>query len=71
VATHSPLLTALPEASILELGSHGIRRADWADLDIVVNWRRFLGAPESFLRPLLGYPQEDFRPGGVQPGPVG
>jgi predicted ATPase len=71
VATHSPLLTALPDANILELGPHGIRRAAWAELDIVINWRRFLGAPDSFLRPLLGPPQEDFRPGGGQPRPVG
>ena len=29
VATHSPLLTALPGATILELGAHGIRRTTW------------------------------------------
>lgn len=64
VATHSPLLTALPDATILELGAHGIRRADWAELEVVDSWRRFLNAPGAYLRPLLGYPQEDFRPGG-------
>jgi predicted ATPase len=64
VATHSPMLTALPGATILELGPHGIRRTTWAELEIVADWRRFLSAPESFLRPLLGYPQGDFRPGG-------
>lgn len=63
VATHSPLLTALPDATILELGPHGIRRAAWAELEVVDNWRRFLDAPGAYLRPLLGYPQEDFRPG--------
>ncbi|HEY0002469.1 MAG TPA: AAA family ATPase [Actinoplanes sp.] len=63
VATHSPVLTALPDATILELGPHGIRRADWAELEIVGNWRRFLNAPGAYLRPLLGYPQADLRPG--------
>ncbi|MGX6605907.1 AAA family ATPase [Micromonosporaceae bacterium Da 78-11] len=71
VATHSPLLTALPDATILELGPHGIRRADWADLDVVGHWRRFLANPDGYLRPLLGYPQGDFRPGGGPRRPVG
>lgn len=53
VATHSPLLTALPDATILELGPHGIRRTTWADLEIVTNWRRFLGQPDAYLRALL------------------
>ena len=35
VATHSPVLTALPGATILELDEHGIRRAAWGDLEIV------------------------------------
>jgi predicted ATPase len=57
IATHSPLLTALPGATILELGEHGIRKVPWDQLAIVSNWRRFLDSPDSFLRPVLGYPQ--------------
>lgn len=57
VATHSPLLTALPGATILELGDHGIRKTAWDELAIVSNWRRFLDSPDAFLRPVLGYPQ--------------
>lgn len=53
IATHSPLLTALPGATILELGPHGIRKANWAELEIVGHWRRFLDRPESYLRRLL------------------
>ncbi|MET0493568.1 MAG: AAA family ATPase [Actinoplanes sp.] len=53
VATHSPLLTALPSATILELGEHGIRKTSWAELEIVAHWRRFLDSPDSFLRALL------------------
>jgi predicted ATPase len=54
VATHSPLLTALPGATILELGAHGIRRVSWDELEIVTHWRRFLDRPGSYLDPLLG-----------------
>ena len=53
VATHSPLLTALPGATILELGAHGIRRAAWDDLELVEHWRAFLGRPASYLDRLL------------------
>jgi predicted ATPase len=49
-ATHSPILTALPGADILEFGDHGIRRRAWADLDLVQHWRRFLGDPDRYLR---------------------
>ena len=53
VATHSPLLTALPGATILELGAHGIRRTAWDDLEIVGHWRRFLESPAGYLKALL------------------
>ncbi|AMM20459.1 ABC transporter [Frondihabitans sp. PAMC 28766] len=49
-ATHSPLLTALPGADIVEFGDHGLRRVAWADLEIVQHWRRFLTGPEAYLR---------------------
>ncbi|MEU7902909.1 AAA family ATPase [Actinoplanes sp. NPDC049118] len=53
VATHSPVLTALPDATILELGDHGIRRVKWDELEIVAHWRRFLERPDGYLRALL------------------
>jgi predicted ATPase len=53
VATHSPLLTALPGATILELSPHGIHAVDWRQLGIVANWRRFLDAPDTYLRHVL------------------
>jgi predicted ATPase len=53
VATHSPLLTALPGATILELGDHGIRTVTWDDLEIVSHWRLFLTDPPSYLRRTL------------------
>jgi len=54
VATHSPLLAALPGATIIELGEWGMRRTAWDELDIVQSWRDFLTAPQRWLRHLLG-----------------
>ncbi len=49
VATHSPVLTALPGADVIELGEHGIRRTPWDDLDLVAHWRGYLHAPQRYL----------------------
>ncbi len=54
VATHSPIVAAAPGASILELGSWGIRAARWDELDLVGHWRQFLDDPDSYFRHLLG-----------------
>ncbi|TLQ47683.1 AAA family ATPase [Streptomyces marianii] len=53
-ATHSPLLTALPGADIVEVGEHGMRRAAWDQLALVDHWRRYLADPRSYLRHVLG-----------------
>jgi len=53
VATHSPIVAAVPGAHILELGEWGIRPSRWADLGIVHSWRDFLNDPELYLRYLL------------------
>lgn len=52
-ATHSPLLLALPGATLLEVGEHGVRPAAYDDLDVVRDWRSFLDSPDRFLRHLL------------------
>ncbi|MEO7069680.1 MAG: AAA family ATPase [Nostocoides sp.] len=52
VATHSPILAALPGAQILELDERGIREATWDDLAVVDHHRRFLDTPERYLRHL-------------------
>ncbi|MFE2182308.1 AAA family ATPase [Streptomyces sp. NPDC059455] len=52
-ATHSPLLTALPGADIVEVGEHGMRRVDWNELALVDHWRRYLADPRSYLRHVL------------------
>ncbi|MFD1425145.1 AAA family ATPase [Laceyella tengchongensis] len=52
-ATHSPLLTAIPGAEILELGSHGISKVPWKELSLVDHWRRYLNDPSFYLRHVL------------------
>ena len=53
VATHSPIVAAVPGAHVLELGDWGIREARWGDLEIVSSWHDFLNAPTQYLRYLL------------------
>ncbi|MDR2983600.1 MAG: AAA family ATPase [Nocardiopsaceae bacterium] len=48
-ATHSPIIASTPGAEIIELGSHGLRRTAWEDLEIVDHWRRYLSDPQSYL----------------------
>ena len=50
VATHSPILAAVPGANVLELGPWGIRPASWEDLSLVVAWRQFMRDPQGFFR---------------------
>lgn len=52
-ATHSPILTALPGAKILEIDSKGIHETTWEDLEIVSHWRRYLADPKAYLRHLI------------------
>ena len=53
VATHSPMIAAIPGASLLELGDWGLRAAQWDELDLVRHWRLFLAEPDSYFRRLL------------------
>ena len=52
-ATHSPLLTALPGAHLLELGPWGLRPTSYDELEIVQHWRAYLEEPGRYLRHLL------------------
>jgi len=49
IATHSPVLAALPGAGLFELGHWGMRRTEWSELALVAQWRRFLADPGRFL----------------------
>jgi predicted ATPase len=52
-ATHSPVLAAMPGATILEVGDWGYRRATWEELELVQHWRAYLDAPGGYLRHVL------------------
>lgn len=52
LSTHSPLLAALPGATIYEVGPWGLRDTEWEDLDLVSHWRSFMNVPERYLRHL-------------------
>ncbi|CAN5680594.1 AAA family ATPase [soil metagenome] len=52
-ATHSPVLAALPGATILEVGDWGYRSATWEELELVTHWKAYLEAPGRYLRHVL------------------
>ncbi len=53
IATHSPILAALPNAEILLFDNGEVRAAQHAELEHVRVTRDFLAAPERYLRRLL------------------
>jgi len=54
IATHSPILMALPGATIYSLDGGAPRRVAWNDLEHVSLTRDFLNDPDAFLRRLEG-----------------
>lgn len=52
-ATHSPVLAAMPGATILEVGEWGLRETTWEDLELVRHWRSYLDDPRRYLRHLV------------------
>jgi predicted ATPase len=50
IATHSPLLMATPDATILSFDEAPVRRVAYEDVDSVTLVRDFLQAPERYLR---------------------
>lgn len=54
MATHSPVLAAIPGATLLQLDADGITPTSWEDLSVVDHYRRFLQAPQQYLRHITG-----------------
>ena len=52
LATHSPILAALPDARILQLDAQGITPVAYDDTDLVHAWRSFLDSPQGFVQHL-------------------
>jgi predicted ATPase len=53
VATHSPILLALPGARIYELSERGVEQVEWEECDATRLTKSFLEAPERFLHEAL------------------
>jgi predicted ATPase len=53
MATHSPVLAAVPDATLLQLDEQGLTPTSWEDLDVVDHYRRFLDAPMRYLRHVI------------------
>lgn len=49
ISSHSPILTAYPEAVIWELRENGMRRTDWQETENYILTKRFLSDPSYFL----------------------
>ncbi|MBV9537411.1 MAG: AAA family ATPase [Acidisphaera sp.] len=52
IATHSPILLALPQAEIVEIADGALRRTVWENLEHVRVTRAFLNDPDGVLRKL-------------------
>jgi predicted ATPase len=52
-ATHSPVLPAMPGATVLEVGDWGLRPVTWERLELVQHWRAYLDSPGRYLRHVL------------------
>ena len=50
IATHSPILMAIPGAAIYSFDDLPVQRVDFEDLESVALVRDFLQAPERYLR---------------------
>lgn len=52
LATHSPILAAMPHATVLQLDADGINPVSYEHSDLVTSWRSFLQTPDRYLRHL-------------------
>jgi predicted ATPase len=52
-ASHSPVLTALPGATILQIDGDGLTEVEWGDLDLVDHFKHYLRDPWTYLRHIL------------------
>jgi len=53
IATHSPILMAFPDATILNFDASGINPIDYDDVEHVAVTRSFLENPQAYLRHLM------------------
>jgi predicted ATPase len=53
LATHSPVVAAIPGARILQLDEDGFHETSWEDLELVQHYRSFLAEPMRYLRHVI------------------
>lgn len=53
IATHSPILLALPTSTIYEFGTAGIRQVPYNHTEAYTVYSEFLAAPDAFIQHLL------------------
>jgi predicted ATPase len=53
LATHSPVVAAIPGARILQFDDEGFQEISWADLELVQHYRTFLAEPMRYLRHVI------------------
>jgi predicted ATPase len=53
LATHSPVVAAIPGARILQFDGDGFHESQWQDLELVQHYRAFLAEPMRYLRHVL------------------
>ena len=56
LSTHSPVLAAIPGATIYEVGDWGLRRCEWDSLELVQRYRGFLDDPRRYFRHVIEDP---------------
>ena len=56
LSTHSPVLAAIPGATVYEVGDWGLRRCVWDELELVQRYRGFLDDPRRYLRHVIEDP---------------
>lgn len=53
IATHSPMLSALPDSEVLWADERGVKPIDYRETEHFTVMKRFLGDPESMVRKLI------------------
>jgi predicted ATPase len=53
LATHSPVVAAIPGARILQFDGEGFHQTSWEELELVQHYRRFLDEPMRYLRHIV------------------
>lgn len=54
IATHSPIMLAIPDAAIVEITEHGLEDTVYEEAEAVIATREFLEDPQGTIRYILG-----------------